>query len=368
MEKLRIRNVLVPIDFSKMSIDAIAAAKRLSRRFGGTVHLVHVYQFDYLPEFTAPAIWSMQASIAIEEQYTQLLKKKLAAVAQKNALSPVNCHLLRGTAAFDEICRLARDLPADLILLPTHGRTGLKRVFLGSTAERVVQHSPCPVFVVRKKKRLSKGEGLFSIRTLLVPVDFSGRSREGLQYAIEIADKFGARIIVLHATYLGYIYSAEGTAFYDVPALQEAARRKAKRQMRKFLRTVRFGRVPFETAITEGSPAHDICASAKANDVDLIVTSTHGLTGLKHVLIGSVAEQVVRRAPCSVLVAPSHPRVRAANLETKQEKPLENLAARAKPRLPVKGKALTKKDRKLAAHPFPERRKTNKFRESHSNR
>jgi len=368
MEKLSIQNVLVPIDFSKMSIGAIEPAKCLARRFGGPVHLVHVYQFDYLPEFAAPAIWSMQASIAVEDQYTQLLKKKLAAVAQENGLSPGNCHLLRGTAAFDEICRLARDLPADLIVMPTHGRTGFKRVFLGSTAERVVQHSPCPVFVVRKKKPLSQGEPRLSIRTILAPVDFSARSREGLQYAIEFADRFQARIIALHATYLGYIYSAEGTAFYDVPALQEAARKKADRQMRKFLRTVRFDGVPFETAITEGSPAQDICAFAKEYDADLIVTSTHGLTGLKHVLIGSVAEQVVRRAPCSILVAPSHPRVRAANLGTEWERSPKKLAATAKLRLRLKGKAMTKKDRKLAGHPFPERRKTNKFHESHSGR
>jgi len=63
-----------------------------------------------------------------------------------------------------------------------------------------------------------------------------------------------------------------------------------------------------------GSPVIDICASAKDHDVDLVITSTHGLTGFKHVLIGSIAEQVVRHAPCSVLVVPSHPHIRAANV------------------------------------------------------
>jgi hypothetical protein len=77
---------------------------------------------------------------------------------------------------------------------------------------------------------------------------------------------------------------------------------------------VNFGAVKFETAFTDGSPVIDICAFAKNHDVDLIITSTHGFTGFTHVLTGSIAERVVRHAPCSVLVVPSHPHVRAANL------------------------------------------------------
>jgi len=80
------------------------------------------------------------------------------------------------------------------------------------------------------------------------------------------------------------------------------------------VRSVNFGPVKFEAAFTDGSPVIDICAFAKDHDVDLIITSTHGLTGLKHVLIGSVAEQVVRRATCPVLVVPSHPQGRMAHL------------------------------------------------------
>ncbi len=223
-------------------------------------------------------------------------------------------HLRTGAAPFHEICKLAQEIPANLVVMPTHGYTGLKHAFLGSTAERVVQHSPCPVFISREKKQLAKTGRRLSISTILVPVDFSSCSREGLQYAIAFAKEFGAKIILLHATYLGYIYSAEDAALYDIPSLQEAARKNAEHQMRKLLRTVNFGGVKFSTAFTEGSPALDICAFAKDHDVDLIITSTHGLTGFEHVLIGSNAEKVVRHAPCSVLVVPAHPKIRAANL------------------------------------------------------
>ena len=203
--------------------------------------------------------------------------------------------------------------------MPTHGRTGLKHVFLGSTAERIVQHSSCPVLVTRGNILQANNGSRFRVKTVLVPVDFSSCSREGLRYAIAFANEFGARIILLHATYLGYIYSAESTALYDIPGLQKAARKNTERKMRELIGSVNFGAVKFETAFTEASPVIDICGFAKDRDVDLIITSTHGFTGFRHVLMGSIAEQVVRHAPCSVLVVPSHPHVRAANLGVNED-------------------------------------------------
>jgi Universal stress protein family len=146
--------------------------------------------------------------------------------------------------------------------------------------------------------------------------------------------------------------------------------------MRKLVRTVNFGRAKYEMVFTNGSPALDICAFAKDHAIDLIITSTHGLTGFQHVLIGSIAEKVVRHAPCSVLVVPSHPQIRAANLaKTRVTKPralansprrIRPVANQHQPRKSPRDKVLTKRGLKLAMHAFPERRMTNKFRESHS--
>jgi nucleotide-binding universal stress UspA family protein len=231
-----------------------------------------------------------------------------------------------------------------------------------------VQHSSCPVLVTRGDALQANNGSRFRIKTIVVPVDFSSCSREGLRYAIAFANEFGARIILLHATYLGYVYSCEGTAIYDIPGLQKAARQTAERKMRELIRSVNFGAVKFETAFTEGSPVIDICAFAKDHNVDLIITSTHGFTGFTHVLIGSIAEQVVRHASCSVLVVPSHPHVRAANLAKSAGANVNRVAGhRQLPSLP-RAKTVTRKDRRLATHAFPERRKTNKFRESHSSR
>ena len=145
----------------------------------------------------------------------------------------------------------------------------------------------------RHARKRSSGEQWLTIQDQNHPCP--GRlfncSREGLRYAIAFANEFGAKIILLHATYLGYVYSSEGTAIYDIPGLQKAARKTAERKMRELVRSVNFGPVKFKTAFTDGSPVIDICAFAKDHDVDLIITSTHGFTGFTHVLIGSEASK-----------------------------------------------------------------------------
>src|SRR5262249_50902661 len=294
---------------------AIQIAKQLARRFGASIHLAHVRHLNYGADFVAPAPPIVLFSfMRYEQNGERTALKELKTVARECDISSAKCDVLSGAPPFDEICRLAQTIPADLVVMPTHGRTGLKHVFLGSTAERIVQHSSCPVLVTRGNALQANNGSRCRIKTILVPVDFSNCSRQGLEYAIGFASEFGAKIILVHATYLGYVYSCEGTAIYDIHALQEAARKTAERKMRELIRSVDFGAVQHDTVFTEGSPVLDICAFAKNHDVDLIITSTHGFTGFTHVLIGSIAEHVVRHAPCSVLVAPSHPHVRAANV------------------------------------------------------
>jgi nucleotide-binding universal stress UspA family protein len=369
MKTLSVRNIVVPIDFSKMSVHAIQIAKQLARHFGASIHLAHVRQFDYAGDFVAPAPPIVPFSfMTYEQDGEQIALKELKKVASECGVSSATCDVLSGAPSFDEICRLAQTIPGDLVVMPTHGRTGLKHVFLGSTAERIVQHSSCPVLVTRGNALQANNGSRFRIKTILVPVDFSNCSREGLRYAIAFASEFGSKIILLHATYLGYVYSSEATALYDIPGLQKAARRTAERKMRELVRSVNFGAVKFETAFTDGSPVVDICGFAKNHDVDLIITSTHGFTGFTHILIGSIAEQVVRHAPCSVLVVPSHPHVRAANLAKSGGATARTPARRPQSLKAPRGKAPKRKDRKLASHAFPERRKTNKFGESHLSR
>jgi nucleotide-binding universal stress UspA family protein len=143
------------------------------------------------------------------------------------------------------------------------------------------------------------------IRSILVPVDFSDCSVTGLQYALRFAKEVGARIIVLHVTDLGPVMMTTAGGDYDSPPYLKAARRRCGKQMQNFLKRVDFDGIRVNTSAVAGyCPAAFYEAAAKQS-ADLIIISTHGRTGLRHALIGSVAEGTVRYASCPVLAVPA---------------------------------------------------------------
>jgi nucleotide-binding universal stress UspA family protein len=151
--------------------------------------------------------------------------------------------------------------------------------------------------------RVRAEQGL--IRSILVPVDFSDCSLAGLKYAVKFAKEVCARIIVLHVADLGPVMMTTGCGQYDSPTYTEAARRRCGDQMQAFLKRVDFDGVPVDTCAIAGFCPTSICQNAARESADLIIISTHGRTGLRRALIGSVAEGTVRNAACPVLVVPS---------------------------------------------------------------
>jgi nucleotide-binding universal stress UspA family protein len=295
-----IETILVPIDFSSASLQTIRWAKFIARRTGAGIHLVHVHDFEHSVSRNGGTIRTSAKAIQ------NWLYRDLKDVARRYNVSnaTARCHILTGHA-FEQICKLAAEIHVDLIVMSTHGRTGWQRVLLGSTAERVVQHAPCPVLIVRQSKTSQKHA--LKLKKIAVPVDFSDCSVEGLTYALKLARGFGAELLLLHALHI-YHYSTP-VVVYTVAELNRFAREGAKERMRELARGTNFGGVKVETVIKmgrqTGSSARTICHYAEKISADLIVTSTHGRTGLPHVLIGSVAEQIVRYAKTPVLVVPT---------------------------------------------------------------
>lgn len=334
--RFRIQNILVPIDFSEMSIRAIETAKRLAERFDAAVHLANIHDSSYPAGFMESESPFVFAPLTYLENTREAAEKRLQDPAKQYGLTGT-CQAEVGGPGADEICKIARQLRADLIVTPTHGRGGMKHLLLGSTAERLIQHSPCPVLVVRQSKRARSARSRSAARrpgridTILVPVDFSHSSLVGLKYAVQFANKVGARILVLSVLHFGYPYTADGFAMYDLSPLEDAARAAAEHEMRLFVRRVRFGAVKFETVVQIGPPADQICAFAAERKADLIITPTHGYTGFKHALIGSTAEQIVRRATCPVLVVPSHPELRIGRVPRTTEVRMPRVRAAARP-------------------------------------
>jgi nucleotide-binding universal stress UspA family protein len=305
---LKIGTVLVPTDFSEESRKAISYAGALLNHFRSTVHLVYVHDIDFA--YAVPAL-IVSAPLISSENVERRLRKDLEKLAKQFDLpgSTSERHVRTGRA-YREICETANKIGAELIVIATHGRTGLRRLMMGSTAERVVQHAPCPVLVVREKERefieMAKGKGAdLQITKVLVPVDFSESSREGLLYAISFARRFGARLILLHAIQVQPFIPADSHASHERTPAPGVIERAARLRARKFLKQVDFAGVAYEMEIQSGRPAEEISRYAESAGVELIITSTHGQTGLAHALIGSTAEHVVRYAHCPVLVVPT---------------------------------------------------------------
>ncbi|HEY5656638.1 MAG TPA: universal stress protein [Myxococcota bacterium] len=137
-------------------------------------------------------------------------------------------------------------------------------------------------------------------RTILVPVDFSNDSAKAMRYAVELARRFGAKIHLLHS----YPVHIGGIAPYGmvVPeSFEKDCRDAAAKHLGQWADKVGSEGVPVETTVTPVFACEAIVKAAREVNADLIVMGTRGLTGLKHVLLGSVAERTIRVAPCPVL-------------------------------------------------------------------
>jgi len=307
--KFKIDNVLVPLDFSRASLKAIDYALALVSRFGAKLNFVHVLDYDYPP----PAL-AMMGVVIPDPGIGRNAKRRLKDIARKYAidLPAENLNVVTGRA-YHEICQLARRLEIDLIVTSTRGHTGLKHLFLGSTAERVVQHAPCPVLVVREHERdflrgdAKSNRGL-QLKKILVPLDFSACSIAGLEFAIRFASRWDAQLVLFNAVPIRAFVPYGDYGGRELPDITGYAQDAAKQEMEDLISKLRTRGIKVEAAVELGSAAEEICDHAREQGADLIITSTHGSTGLGHVVIGSTAEHVVRYAYCPVLVVPSHPR------------------------------------------------------------
>ena len=241
--------------------------------------------------------------IGSEAEIKDRLHRDLRAIALGQKIRNASFQIRVGRA-FDQICQVANEIQADLIVLSTHGRTGWERALLGSTAERVIRHAPCPVLVARKFRSNRKAD--FKLEKIVVPVDFSACAARGLEYAVGLARLFGAELTLLNVVQLHH--DLPPVVVYTHSELSRWAREVAQAHMAELLSATDFGEVKHEAVVKMGSPASKICRYAQQIDADLIVTATHGRTGLRHILMGSTAEQIVRYARSPVLVVPSRER------------------------------------------------------------
>ena len=307
---LQLRRILVPIDFSRQSTKALRYALSLASKFDAEVRLLHVIDPGEEP---SPAIIRMPL-VTEPETMVRIAGKLLQswAVRFRIPVSKDTCTVTRGRI-FRKIVAAASEMKADLIVLATHGYTGFKRVIHGSTAERVVQHSRCPVLIVRAQEQefLDRDgsdpakRGVISIKKILVPVDFSNASRAGIRYAALLAARFGATLRLFHAID-PYAETIGGEPIPgETMSLMEAVYEVTSRQMDRLRQSAILAGIKCETEIRIGSPVgRDLLRDPGRGGFRSLLLSTHGYGGLRRALLGGVAKQVVRCARCPLITVP----------------------------------------------------------------
>jgi nucleotide-binding universal stress UspA family protein len=144
----------------------------------------------------------------------------------------------------------------------------------------------------------------FKLKRILVPIDFSDCSKKALQYALPLAKEHQAAVTLLYV--VPPAYGAGEYGGMDYAQLETSMSEGGAKELEKLAMDEVRGQVSADTLVRVGSPALNIVEVARTLPADLIVISTHGRPGLKHVLLGSVAEHVVQRAPCPVFVVREH--------------------------------------------------------------
>ncbi|MEJ2337769.1 MAG: universal stress protein [Gemmatimonadales bacterium] len=292
---LDIHKVLFATDFSDVAESAFPWAVRFASVHGAELHLLHaIALYDADP---AIPLKHYRVLEAIYERMVQHAQEQMrSAVAESEASElPVEIVVRRGISPADAILDYALQEDIDLIVVGTHGQRGLRPQLLGSVCSEVARIAHCPVLAVGRDKPVE-------VERIVVPLDFSEPSDVGLEHARHLGASFGATLSLLHVVevecYQEVYFSTPIEEAFDLPALEE----KAAQLLEERMVTGNGPEVSFEVATVAAHPVEGILDFAEDRNADLLVLASHGRTGHQPALVGSVANSVLRRAPCPLLV------------------------------------------------------------------
>ncbi len=299
---LKIKKLLFPTDFSRCADQALKHAVFLAEKYEAEIHVLHaVTLFNDQPEVVNDEFEETEEMIKKLEDIAELQLNKVCDAHEEEDIKIIKTQS-RGISAAPVILEYASENSIDLIVMGTHGRRGLGHFFLGSVAEEIVRMADCPVFTIREAKTLTSPKAKENI---LVPVDFSKYSKNALANANEIAKSYGAKIHLLHiieeTIHPAFSLSGKSSISDLVPGIEDDCRKRTEKMVKETVSS----QIKYEIHVKGGRAASDIIGFAKENSTDLIVIATHGLTGLEHMLLGSVTEKVVRMAHCPVFTVKS---------------------------------------------------------------
>ncbi|MEM2098260.1 MAG: universal stress protein [Candidatus Bathyarchaeia archaeon] len=275
--------IIVPVDGSISCLRAQELAASIAKKFHSKVIVVHIVSHDFMhPELKAHHQLSPVVLQELDKVYLEA-GQKILRQAKEFFLEEgvdVDAELFRDEDPAEKILEIAKDRGCDLIVIGNRAKTQSERFALGSVTEKVSLYAPCPVLITKGKTEL---------RRLLVAVDGSAQANKAIDYAVAIAKKFEARITLVHVE--------ESKLFSLKPDIAKKIGETILLEAEKKIEGIAFDRI-----LKTGSPSKVISKMALAENFDLIVIGSRGMTSVKRFLLGSVSADVSMHARRSVLI------------------------------------------------------------------
>jgi nucleotide-binding universal stress UspA family protein len=290
--------ILVPLDGSKLAERALPVAVQLATAVGSEIILMRVPQYHEV--MTMASVGGELPPVTLdgddrEESLAYL--QGITAVWQNDNIT-LTPHLAEGDPA-GAIVDTALSENADLIIMSTHGRTGLARWAIGSVAEKVLRGAYAPVIILRDDRPIEK---------IIITLDGSQLASAAIEPALHLAQALKANVTLLriqpYEAYGNQLEIDEYMRFeYGLDKnLEDLTRKRIRWYMEDVLDQYNSWGVPLQYAIVMGFPAEEILTYAEKEQADLIIMSTHGRTGLSRWVYGSVTEKVLRGTKCGMMV------------------------------------------------------------------
>ena len=271
-------NILCPVDFSGLSAFALRYASMIARCTpGARLTAAYADSFSPPPYFTASRLEEMNTQFRDSfREAAAALQRFVEKVLGEEAAGSVDSRIVEALPV-DGIRMLTRELKADLVVMGTHGRSGVNRFMLGSVAERTLRESEVPVLTVRG----DTGKAVEQPKNILCPVNDSPAAREALSAAAQLARCFSASLTVLHVKEKD---TAQGTGELCAWVPDEVRSRCSVSELTR-----------------EGDPAREIVSFARESSYDLLVLGARHRLFFDTTVLGSTVARVVPHAPCPVL-------------------------------------------------------------------
>ncbi len=280
-----LERVLIAVDFDTASEHVLETADRLGKAFSSELILLHV--LPKVGDDLADSVLAMAREGAIQRlaRFKDLLVK-----AGRTVRDPITAEGI----PFDQIIGVAEELDVNAILVGSHDASADREhgPQIGTTAERLCRKASKPVWIARNDRP-------FSGQSILCPVDASSASRRALKNAIHLARRLQARLGVLHVTEPPSTFSR---LFQGDSATESAQDEAQVRRFSELISQFDFTGLDWQRLVRKGQAGDEILATCQEVNADLIVMGTTGESGLARILLGSVAADVARRSPCSVVM------------------------------------------------------------------